>query len=48
MRRAARRKYEEKYSAEKNYEMMMAIYVEAAAAHRREATRSRAKTGLAK
>ena len=43
MRRAARREYEEKYSAEKNYEMMMAIYVEAAAAHRREATRSRAE-----
>jgi len=39
MRRAARREYEERYTAETNYEMMMAIYAEAAAAHGRELTR---------
>jgi glycosyltransferase involved in cell wall biosynthesis len=44
MRRAARREYEDKYTAETNYEMMMAIYAEAAAAHRREATRSKAES----
>ena len=43
MRRAARREYEIKYTAETNYEMMMAIYAEAAAAHRRVATRSKAE-----
>jgi len=44
MRRAARREYEDKYTAETNYEMMMAIYAEAAAAHRRKATRSKSES----
>jgi glycosyltransferase involved in cell wall biosynthesis len=41
MRHAARREYEEKYTAETNYEMLMAIYAEAKAANGREATRSK-------
>jgi len=34
MRRAARREYEEKYTAETNYRMLMKIYEEAAAGSR--------------
>jgi glycosyltransferase involved in cell wall biosynthesis len=33
MGREARREYEEKYTAERNYEMLMAIYEKAMASH---------------